>query len=587
MDSFKDHLKVLYKRALYDCFDYEASDELLSIRPTPKNFEGHLTFTVFPLAKVLKRPLSELGEVVGKALLRAPEVARYELVAGFLNIQLEDSAWIKAAATLRDQIRAHEPQRILIEYSSPNTNKPLHLGHMRNNFLGNALARIWEALGHTSYQVSLVNDRGIHISKSMTAYLSEGKEQKPKDPTEGDQFVGNYYLRFEQIFRKEVDDLRKQGRSTEEATKESEIMQRARHLLRAWEDNDPEVRRIWKMLNEWVYKGFASTYERMGIHFDKTFYESETYLLGKKVVEEGLEKGLFYRNKDGAIAINLEEEGLGEKILLREDGTSVYVTQELGTADLKRRTYDFDRSLYVVGDEQNYHFQVLFALLRRLERPYAHQLEHISYGMVDLPSGKMKSREGNVVDANDLLDTLEEMAEAKTQQLGKVEHLGVDERARLCRSLALGAIKYFLLKVHPKKRILFDPEASFDLHASTAAFVQYTHARIAALLRRAVKEQLTPSPLPLPQTLRQEEQALLAHLLDYEEEVEAAARAYDPSIVVQYVYELGRRYNRWYETHPIFSQRSVASWRLWLSERTKWRIQHALSLLGIEAPEQM
>ena len=586
--ALRDRLKGAYRAAVARCFSYELSASEVVLRPTPKGFSGQLSFTIFSWAKKVGKPLSEIGTSLGEALQESPWVSSYEVVHGFLNLQLEDRAWIEAVTAIEDKLPTQLPsQKILIEYSSPNTNKPLHLGHMRNNFLGHALSRIFEALGHKSYQVSLVNDRGIHICKSMAAYLREGGGEVPDDPTQGDHLVGKYYVRFEQIFQQEVAELQKAGKTKEDALTESPIMQEARRLLRSWEAGDPSVHKTWQQLNSWVYQGFESTYKRMGIRFDKTYYESKTYLLGKELIEEGLKRGIFYKKEGGAVAVNLSEEGLGEKILLRSDGTSVYVTQDIGTAELKYKEYPFDCSLYVVGDEQNHHFRVLFAILKQLERPYAARLSHISYGMVDLPSGKMKSREGTVVDADQLLDDLEKMAAQQTQRLGKLEDMPLAEQLELHKLLAVGAVKYFLLKVHPSKRMLFDSAASLDLHTSTAAFVQYTYARIAALLRRAQQEGIRPSKEAPPQQLSAEEQAVVAQLIDYPEEVAAAATAYDPSLVIQYVYELSRRYNRWYETHPIFKSSHLQPWRLWISARSHWRLRHGLSLLGIAAPERM
>lgn len=587
----EQHVRKALKKVLQEDFNYDASEQELLLRPTPKEFSGQLSCILFPLAKKIAHPLPQLGKTIGEALLAEQAlVAGYELVQGFLNLQLQDAAWIKAAAQLRDHLSAAPPQRrILIEYSSPNTNKPLHLGHMRNNFLGDSLARILEALGHKTYRVNLVNDRGIHICKSMVAYLRDGGTKQPSHSCKGDHWVGSYYVRFEQLFQQEIAELQQQGLSPTAAAAASPIMQEAQQMLLAWEQEDKEVRRCWKQLNNWVYEGFDATYTRLGICFDHTYYESDTYLLGKDLVEEGLQRGLFYRKSDEAVAVDLEKEGLGEKILLRADGTSVYITQDLGTAELKYKDYPFDTSLYVVGDEQNYHFKVLFAVLKCLGRGYASDLRHISYGMVDLPSGKMKSREGTVVDADTLLDELEQMAAEKTKLLGKTEALSEIEQKQLHQALALGAIKYFLLKVQPSKRILFDPDASLDVHAVTGTFVQYTHARISALLRRAQTEGIAPAAGLFPEQLTAEEQALIAELLRYGEQVQAAAAAYDPSILAQYLYELARRYNRWYETHPIFksAEASLRPWRLWLCARSQWRLEHGLSLLGIHAPIRM
>ena len=575
-------------RVLKDRFSYKVKEGELQIRSTPKHFEGQLTLTLFSLTKEVKKSLPEVGASLGDVLKESKLVDSYQVVQGFLNLHLCDRVWIEAASELEEKLSEQLPkQQVLIEYASPNTNKPLHLGHMRNIFLGDSIARLLEALGHQVWRVNLVNDRGVHICKSMAAYLCEDGDAEPSPNCKGDHFVGHYYVRFEEIFRKEASEAQERGLEKKAAEAESSIMQQAQQLLRAWEENDPKVRALWKKLNSWVYEGFDLTYRRLGTSFDKTYYESETYLLGKEVIEEGLKKGVFYRKETGAVAVDMVEEGLGEKILLRSDGTSVYITQELGTADLRAKEYTFSSSLYVVGDEQNYHFKVLLLLLRRLEREYVDKVQHISYSMVDLPFGKMKSREGTVVDADTLLDELEQLAVKKSQVLGKTSELSTQEKSKLHQQLALGAIKFFLLKVHPNKRILFNPEASLDVHAATGTFVQYTYARICTLLQR-VEEELSSSS-DLPSCLQLEEQALIEQLLCYEEEIEAAAAAQDPSIITQYVYELARRFNRWYETHPVLKagSPSLRQWRASLASRTQWRLQHGLSLLGIEAPTRM
>ena len=489
---------------------------------------------------------------------------------------------------------------------------------MRNIFLGDALTRILSACGHECLQVSLLNDRGIHICKSIVAYEKEGQHEKPSQKCKGDHLIGKYYVRFEQIFQQEVAELKKRGLTAEEAATNSPIMESAKKMLRNWEAGDKEVRRRWKELNAWVVDGFEKTYKRLGIRFDRTYLESETYLLGKDMVKKGLEQGLFTKKQDGAITASLEKEGLGEKVLLRADGTSLYITQDLGTARLKYEDWPFSASLYVVGDEQQHHFKVLFALLEQLwggnvrNRPV---FKHISYGMVDLPSGKMKSREGTVVDADQLLDKLEEMVAAETEVLGKAEEFSQKAREKLHKKLSLGAIRYFLLKVQAKKRILFDPAASLDLHGMTGIFVQYTHARISAVLRQAecheniarrggspTKElkrtkkaliqllKFYPEKLPYPEELEPVEQALISQLLFYPRQLEAAAASYDPSVVAQYIYEVARCYNRWYETHPILKKEvpiDLQIWRLWLCVRTKWCLKHGLNVLGIAALGRM
>ena len=458
MSEITQNLSQICAKVLRDCFGCRVEEDKIHLRPTPKHFEGQISLTLFSLEKEVQRSMPEIATALGDTLKKKRIVDRYQLVKGFLNLSLCDRVWIEAANNLEDKLSIQLPkQQVLIEYSSPNTNKPLHLGHMRNIFLGDSMARVFEALGHKVWRVSLVNDRGIHICKSIAAYLREGKDTTPTNKHKGDHLVGYYYVRFEKIFQEEVAQLQQKGVSKEEASTKSSIMQEAQQLLRAWEKNEPKVRKLWKKLNDWVYEGFNLTYQRLGTSFDKTYYESKTYLLGKKIIDEGLQKGIFYKKEDNAVAVDMIEENLGEKILLRSDGTSVYITQDLGTADLKAREYPFSSSLYVVGDEQNYHFKVLFSLLRQLRRSYAEKIEHISYGMVDLPSGKMKSREGTVVDADNLLNELEKLASEKSKTLGKITNLSTTEQTNLHKQLALGAIKFFLLKVHPTKRILFEP----------------------------------------------------------------------------------------------------------------------------------
>ena len=546
----------------------------LWLMPTREDFEGTHSFPMHAVSKALGAPPNELASSLGGALLEIlDEVESYEVVNGFLNLSLRPTAWLAEAQRLLAEdanVFIRRNTRVMIEFSSPNTNKPLHLGHLRNNFLGESVARILEKVGYDVVRTSLVNDRGIHICKSMLAYQRYGQGETPQSSgIKGDHLVGKYYV----LFEKKV--------------KEDETLKPAvEEMLREWEEGDEEVIKLWKEMNGWVYGGFEETYQVMGVRFDKTYYESDTYKDGKQEVFEAYKKGCVYRKEDGSYWVKTPSD---EKLLIRKDGTSVYMTQDIGTARRKYEDYRPDISLYVVGDEQNYHFNTLFALLKDWQLPYAKGLRHLSYGMVDLPSGKMKSREGTVVDADQLMADMYELAKQKTQQQGKAEQLSSKEAETLYRTLGLGALKYYLLKVQPKKRMLFDPEASIALEGDTAAFVQYTYARICALRRRAQQERLSQTKT-LPKTLGREEQKLLAHLTQYKKHWYLSAQNYDPSNIAKYTYELAKLYNRMYKACPIFSEnvtKEVSSFRYLLSDKTGLVIQESLDLLGIQVPERM
>ena len=551
----------------------------------------------FPWAGRCQQHPDEVAQQLGKWLqTHSTLVADFNVVKGFLNLILVDQVWLKQLAAVgRDVYFGAAPpngKKVVIEFSSPNTNKPLHLGHLRNIFLGDAVANILQAAGYTVCRVNLVNDRGIHICKSMVAYQQFGQGETPTTAgIKGDHLVGNYYVKFEQVYREQVATLTKQWGDPARAAQEAPILREAQQMLQKWEQGDRAVRALWHTMNSWVYEGFAITYQQLGIAFDKTYYESATYLLGKRIVEEGLSKDIFYAKKDGSVWADLTGEGLDHKLILRADGTSVYITQDLGVADLRYDHYHFDRSIYVVGNEQDYHFEVLFKLMRQLGRSYAQDMFHLSYGMVDLPTGKMKSREGTVVDADQLIGEMIAIAVQRTQQLGKVDNFSDQEEQKLHHTLAMGALKYFLLRVEASKRILFDPQASIDLQGHTGPYIQYTYARIAAILRKARSVGLDHRGDVWNDNLilQPVERVVITHLAQFPKKIQEAATAYSPAIIAQYVFELAKAYNRLYGEVAILSAESPASQqlRLSLSATVAHAIHRSTDLLGIHVPERM
>jgi arginyl-tRNA synthetase len=590
-------LKEAISEACAASFNHPIPADDIALQPTRKEFEGHYTFVTFPLTRYSKKKPEETAAMLGEYLVNNTDtVGTYNVVKGFLNLRISPSAWIAFfadAASRADfgQLPGKD-QHLVIEYSSPNTNKPLHLGHLRNNFLGYSVSEIYKAAGYTVTRLNLVNDRGIHICKSMVAYQKYGNGETPDQAgIKGDHLIGRYYVKFDQEYKKEVENLVAEGMEKASAEKKAPLMLEAQDMLRSWEQGDPEVVDLWKKMNGWVYEGFDATYKRMGVAFDKIYHESETYILGKRMVEEGLEKGVFYRRADGSVWADLSEEGLDEKLLLRADGTSVYMTQDLGTADLKYEEFPFDRSVYVVGNEQDYHFDVLFKLLKKLGRPYAGGMHHLSYGMVDLPQGKMKSREGTVVDADDLMDEMAETARRHTEELGKIEGFSPEQALKLYEVLGLGALKFFLLKVDPKKRMLFNPEESIQFHGYTGPFVQYPHARIAAIMRKADdggEQYRAIEPASLPEIPPAAEGALLL-LSQYEGLVEEAALNYAPSTIAQFAYDLAKEYNRFYTEESIFGEKNAAlrRFKIAFSDLVAKTIRHSMGLLGIEVPDRM
>lgn len=565
-------------------------EEKVILQPTRKEFEGDYTYVFFGLVKGLKKSPADIGKAIGEHLVQnSAFVTAYNVVQGFLNIKLTDEVWVDVFRSLKTgNLSSDLKEKVLVEYSSPNTNKPLHLGHLRNNFLGFSVAEILKAAGYEVVKACLVNDRGIHICKSMVAYQHFGNGETPQSSgLKGDHLVGKYYVEFDKAYKSQINGLVENGASEEEAKKSAPIMIEAQEMLLKWEQNDAEVISLWKKMNEWVYKGFDKTYKKIGVNFDKVYYESDTYLLGKDIVEEGLEKGVFYKKDDGSVWIDLTEEGMDHKLVLRGDGTSVYITQDLGTTDLKFKDYATEKSLWVVGNEQDYHFKVLFAILKRLGRSYADGCYHLSYGMVDLPSGKMKSREGTVVDADELVDEMISTAKTITEEKGKTEGFTEEQLEELYRMVALGALKYYLLKVEPKKRMLFDPAESIDFQGNTGPFIQYTHARIRSILR---KSGLVKFEVPADfNQLNTEELELIFLLKDYKKVIYGAASEYSPALIANYVYELAKTFNSFYAKHSVLNEESesLKLFRLALIEEVADIIKNGMNLLGIEVPEKM
>jgi arginyl-tRNA synthetase len=568
------------------------------LQPTNQEFEGSHTVVCFPLTKISRKGPEETAKMIGDFLVaNSGLVNRYNVVKGFLNLVLSDSVWIKTFQAIHQNpsygTLPSNGKEIMVEYSSPNTNKPLHLGHLRNNFLGWSVAQIFKANGYTVHKVQIINDRGIHICKSMAAWKLYGEGETPQSSgTKGDHLVGKYYVAFDKAYKAQMKALIEKGSSEAEAEKEAPIMKLASEMLRQWEQKDPEIISLWKTMNGWVYDGFSKTYKKMEVDFDKLYYESETYLLGKEEVMRGLEKGVFFKKEDGSVWVDLTPDGLDQKVLLRADGTSVYMTQDIGTAILRFRDFPkIEGQIYTVGNEQEYHFKVLFLILSKLGYDWAKRCYHLSYGMVDLPSGKMKSREGTVVDADDLIDEMVQEAEKQTKELGKVEDVNSAEAKALFNMIGLGALKFFLLKVDPKKRMLFDPNESIQLQGFTGPFIQYTHARIRAIMRKAESLGIhsDPSALQLTATLEPAEREIVQVLSRYESRLKDAAEQYSPAIIANYVYELAKEYNQFYQSIPIFNEadRAKLMFRVALSGSVSSVIKQGMHLLGIRVPERM
>jgi arginyl-tRNA synthetase len=571
---------------------YNTSLETVEFQATRKEFDGDITIVVFPMLRLVKGNPIEIGNAIGTYLVESiSEIKSYNVVKGFLNLVLSDAYFLNFFNEVSDfskfGIINGSQNTVMVEYSSPNTNKPLHLGHVRNILLGYSVAEILKASGKKAYKTQIINDRGIHICKSMLAWKTYGKGETPKTTgLKGDKLVGNYYVKFDQEYKKEVSQLIETGFSENEAKIKAPSLIKAQEMLRKWEAGDKEVVSLWKMMNEWVYDGFNKTYDSIGVDFDTLYYESNTYLLGKEVIKEGLEKEVFFQKKDGSIWCDLTEDGLDEKIVQRSDGTAVYMTQDIGTAIQRVKDYpDTTGMIYTVGNEQDYHFKVLFLILKKLGYQWADHLYHLSYGMVDLPSGKMKSREGTVVDADDLISDMATTAKNISEELGKIDDFSEKEKEHLYHTIGLGALKYYILKVDPKKRILFNPEESVDFQGNTGPFIQYTYARIQSILRRGA---IATTPISL-ETLQPKEKELIKQLQLFPETIQQAAAQYSPALVANYTYELVKSFNSFYQNVSILGAdfEKEKSFRIQLSRAVSDVIKTAFGLLGIDVPERM
>jgi arginyl-tRNA synthetase len=577
-------------------FDAEVELDQINLQPTNPEFEGSHTFVVFPFLKITKKSPEESANILGQYLKDNLDIVQdFNAVKGFLNLVINESSWLKLFEEyiLSDSFGEIEPknQTIMVEYSSPNTNKPLHLGHLRNNFLGYSISEILKANGYNVVKANLINDRGIHICKSMLAYQKYGNEETPQSSgLKGDHLIGKYYVLFDKHYKQQMNELVAGGMDEEKAKAEAPLLKEAQGLLLKWEEGDLAVVALWEKLNSWVYEGFDHTYKVIGVNFDQYYYESKTYLLGKNLVEEGLQKGIFYKKDNGSVWVDLRPEGLDEKLLLRSDGTSVYMTQDLGTADLKYQDYKVDKSIYVVGNEQDYHFKVLQLVLQKMGKPYADGIYHLSYGMVDLPSGRMKSREGTVVDADQLVEEMLETAENQTRELGKIEGFSEEQLQKLYSVLGLGALKFFLLKVDPKKRMLFNPQESIEFQGNTGPFIQYTYARISSIRRRAEGLGIEmKTKFDGLEVLDPAEIAVIRLLNDFTKKLKEAGDLYSPAILAQYVFDLAKEYNRFYAELSIFGEedKEKLSFRIVLSVTVAQTIKRTMALLGIEVPERM
>ena len=604
--KIEDKLVASVLNGLKALYGQEVPEKMVQLQKTKKEFEGHLTLVVFPFLKMSKKGPEQTAQEIGEYLkANDPAVAAFNVIKGFLNLTIASATWIE----LLNEIQADEQYGlvqvtdasplVMIEYSSPNTNKPLHLGHVRNNLLGNALANIVAANGNKVVKTNIVNDRGIHICKSMLAWKKYGNGETPETSgKKGDHLVGDYYVSFDKHYKAEVKELMAkftaQGMSDDEAKAkaeaESPLMQEAREMLVKWEAGDPEVRGLWEMMNNWVYAGFDETYKKMGVSFDKIYYESNTYLEGKEKVMEGLEKGFFYKKKDGSVWADLTAEGLDHKLLLRGDGTSVYMTQDIGTAKLRFADYPINKMIYVVGNEQNYHFQVLSILLDKLGFEWGKSLVHFSYGMVELPEGKMKSREGTVVDADDLMEEMIATAKETSQELGKLDGLTQEEADDIARIVGLGALKYFILKVDARKNMTFNPKESIDFNGNTGPFIQYTYARIQSVLRKAAESGIViPEQIPAGIELSEKEEGLIQMVADFAAVVKQAGEDYSPSIIANYTYDLVKEYNQFYHDYSILREENeaVKVFRIALSANVAKVVRLGMNLLGIEVPSRM
>ncbi len=590
--SIQDKLAEEVKNAIKKLHEVTLLD--VELQATRKEFEGDVTVVVFPMLRQVKTNPVKLGENIGDYLQEnVKEVAKYNVVKGFLNIVLSDAYFLQDFNALKDKTNygsvasTEKSDTIMVEYSSPNTNKPLHLGHIRNNLLGYSVAEILKAAGNTVYKTQIINDRGIHICKSMLAWKKFGEQETPETSgLKGDKLVGKYYVKFDQEYKTQIKELEKQGVPEEKAKKEAPLLLEAQKMLQKWEAGDKEIVALWEKMNQWVYDGFKKTYAELGVDFDKNYYESDTYLLGKEVVNDGLKKGVFYKKEDGSVWIDLTDEGLDEKIVLRADGTAVYMTQDIGTAIQRVEDYAINGMVYTVGNEQDYHFKVLFLILKKLGFAWAENLYHLSYGMVDLPSGKMKSREGTVVDADDLIADMTQTAKEIAEDLGKLEAYSTEEKQELYKIIGLGALKYYILKVDPRKRILFNPEESVDFQGNTGPFIQYTYARIQSILRKVDFEY---SKTIENYALHEKERELLKQIQLYPETVQQAAEQHSPALIANYAYDLVKSFNSFYQNISILGADNMEEkiFRVQLAKTVGKTIKSTFGLLGIEVPERM
>ncbi len=581
-----------------ELYGAEVTPAQVQLQKTKKEFKGHLTLVVFPFLRMSKKAPEQTAQEIGEYLVKnEPAVAEYNVIKGFLNLTVACSCWIDLLNNIQADKNygivpvAENAPLVMIEYSSPNTNKPLHLGHVRNNLLGYSLSRIMAANGNKVIKTNIVNDRGIHICKSMLAWQKWGNGATPESTgKKGDHLIGDFYVLFSNKLKEETAALEAKGMTKEEAEAASPLMQEAREMLRKWEAGDEEVRALWKMMNDWVYAGFDETYKMLGVDFDKIYYESNTYLEGKKKVLEGLEKGIFYRREDGSVWADLQNEGLDEKLLLRQDGTSVYMTQDIGTAKLRFDDFPINKMIYVVGNEQNYHFQVLSILLDKLGFEFGKGLVHFSYGMVELPEGKMKSREGTVVDADDLMEEMINTAREISQELGKLDGLSKKEAEDIARMVGLGSLKYFILKVDPRKNMTFNPKESIDFNGNTGPFIQYTYARICSVLRKAAEQGIAlPEVLPTDFEISDKEEGLIQMVANFAQVVKEAGETYSPACIANYTYDLVKEYNQFYHDFSILreSDEKLKVFRLVLSANVAKVVKEGMALLGIEVPERM
>ncbi|MCB0716191.1 MAG: arginine--tRNA ligase [Chitinophagaceae bacterium] len=589
--SIVSDIKKMVATSFQKLYNLEVDAANLTINQTKPEFEGDYTLVLFSFLKQLKTSPDKLGNEIGEALVNdfGEIFTAHNTIKGFLNLTISDDYWLRfLQENFKNKKYGTAPanhQKVMVEYSSPNTNKPIHLGHLRNNFLGWSVAEILKNIGYDTIKCSIVNDRGIHICKSMIAWQLFAKGATPESTgIKGDHFVGDYYVKFNEEYKSQVSELVKKGMPEKEAEREAPIMKATQKMLLDWEAGEPEVMELWEKMNQWVYDGFDVTYKRIGSDFDKTYYESQTYLLGKKFVEEGLQKNIFFRKDDGSVWIDLTEKGLDEKLVLRKDGTSVYMTQDLGLAEEKYKDYHYNKSIYVIADEQNYHMKVLQLILQEAGKPYADGIEHLSYGLVELPSGKMKSREGTVVDADDIIDEMVAVAKNKTKELGKVNDFEPAELAELYDTIALGALKFFLLRVDPKKKMVFNPEESIDFHGFTGPFIQYTHARIKSILRKE-----NPEGDSLKDVLLKPEKDLLLQLEQYPSIVEQAAAEHNPSVLAIYIFQVAKSFNSFYAELSIMKAESKLKkeLRLQIASLTARVIASGMHLLGIKVPERM